>query len=141
MLSTSSSSNVAGNADRVEVTNQPARVAQQRLTALDLGPATRQAPLAIVARAMAATDAGRAARIIFDAERMAQSIPDPNGKGSALAAVAEGLTAIDLNHAERLAQSITTANSRALALAAVAKALTIPGASDAADTPGHPAMR
>jgi hypothetical protein len=51
MLSTSRSSNVAGNADRVEVTNQPARVAQQRLTALGLGPATRQAPLAIFARA------------------------------------------------------------------------------------------
>ena len=39
---------------------------------------------------MAATDPGRAARLIADAERLAQSIPDPSGKASALAAVAEG---------------------------------------------------
>ena len=85
---------------------------------------------------MAATDPGRASRLIADAERLAQSIPDPNGKASALAAVAEGLAATDVNHAERLAQSITTASSRALALAAVAKALTAagPGPGHVADT-------
>ena len=84
---------------------------------------------------MSATDPGRAARLIADAERLAQSIPDPNGKAAALAAVAEGLTATDLNHAERLAQSITTASSRAVALSAVAKALVTgdpgPGADSA----------
>jgi hypothetical protein len=57
---------------------------------------------------------------------MAQPIPDPDRKASALAPVAEGLAAIDSAHAELLAQSIATAAARAPALAAVAKALTAP---------------
>jgi len=79
--------------------------------------------LAAVGRALAVTDAGRAERLIADAERSAQSIPVPDRKGSALAAVAAALAAVDPEHAERLAQSIPGASWRAPALAAVARAL------------------
>jgi hypothetical protein len=74
---------------------------------------------------MAATNPRRAARLIVDAEHLAQGIPDPVRKAAALAAVVQGLAATDAERAERLAQVITDPSFRAPALAAAAKALAI----------------
>ena len=72
----------------------------------------------------------RAARLIADAERTAQSITDEYSKASALTSVARVLAAADPDRAarlvadaERTAQSITDEYSKALALTSVAKAL------------------
>jgi hypothetical protein len=51
MRNTSRSADVTGTANSVEVPIKPVRVAKQRLTGLGQGPATTQAPLAIVIRA------------------------------------------------------------------------------------------
>ena len=72
---------------------------------------------------MTGTDPARADRLIYDAEHLAQAIPDPVRKASALAAVVEGMAASDPDRAERLAQAITDPSGRAPALAAAAKAL------------------
>jgi len=71
------------------------------------------------ARAPVRGDPGRAARVIADAERTAQSITDEDAKPFALAAVAEALAGTDPGRAERIAQSITNAS----ALANLAKVL------------------
>ena len=74
---------------------------------------------------MATTNRRRADRLIYDAEHLAQAIPDPVRKAAALAAVVQGLAAIDADHAERLGQVIVNPRFRAPALAAAAKALAI----------------
>jgi hypothetical protein len=75
--------------------------------------------LAAIARALAATDPGRAARLAAEAESAAQFV---FGDG-ALVAVAVALAATDPDRAERIAQSITDEYSRPRALADVAVAL------------------
>lgn len=79
--------------------------------------------LAVIAQAVAATDARRAVRLAADAERIAQSVSDPDKKASALAVAAGPLAAADEGRAESAAQSIPHAEWKASALAAVAKAL------------------
>ncbi len=69
------------------------------------------------------TGAQRAARLIGDAERIAQSITNKYWKASALAEVATALAAIDPDRAEHIARSITSESSKATALAEVAAAL------------------
>jgi len=69
------------------------------------------------------TGAQRAARLIGDAERIAQSITNKYWKASALAEVATALAATDPDRAERIARSITSESSKATALAEVAAAL------------------
>jgi serine/threonine protein kinase len=71
------------------------------------------------------TGAQRAARLIDDAERIAQSITNKYWKASALAAVATALAATDPDRAEHIARSITTESSKATALAEVATALAV----------------
>ena len=68
---------------------------------------TKASALASIAGAVAATDPDRAARLIADAERFAQSITGKTAKASALASVAEAVAATDPDRAERIAQSIT----------------------------------
>jgi hypothetical protein len=82
--------------------------------------------LASIARALAATDPGRA-------ERIAQSITDDYPKASALASIARALAATDpgraarlIADAERIAQSITDDYLKASALASIARALADP---------------
>ena len=69
------------------------------------------------------TGAQRAARLIGDAERIAQSITNKYWKASALAEVATALAATDPDRAEHIARSITSESSKATALAEVATAL------------------
>ena len=69
------------------------------------------------------TGAQRAARLIGDAERIAQSITNKYWKASALAEVAAALAATDPDRAERIARSITDKSEKATALAEVAAAL------------------
>jgi hypothetical protein len=77
-----------------------------------------------VAAALAASDPDRAARLITDAERIAQSITTRKGsKGEALAHVAAALAGTDPDRAVGIAQSITTEGSKASALADIATAL------------------
>jgi hypothetical protein len=57
--------------------------------------------------AVAATDPDRAARLIADAERVAQSITNELLKAIAFTYIAWALTAIDPDRAERTARSIT----------------------------------
>ena len=61
---------------------------------------------------MAATDPGRAARLLANAERIANSITDESSKASALSGVAEALAATDPDRAERIANSITDESRR-----------------------------
>jgi hypothetical protein len=88
--------------------------------------------LAAIAGTLAATDPGRAARLLADAERIAQSITDESDKARALAAIAKALAATDPDRAERIAQSITREGWKAFALADIAKALaaTDPGRAE-----------
>jgi len=51
MLSTSKGANFTESANRVEVTFEPRRAAQQRLRAVGIEPATTELPLAVVMRA------------------------------------------------------------------------------------------
>ena len=69
------------------------------------------------------TGAQRAARLIRDAERIAESITNKYWKASALAEIAAALAATDPDRAEHIARSITSESSKATALAEVAKAL------------------
>ena len=69
------------------------------------------------------TGAQRAARLIGDAERIAQSITNKYWKASALAEVATALATTDPDRAEHIARSITSESSKATALAEVATAL------------------
>jgi hypothetical protein len=69
------------------------------------------------------TGAQRAARLIGDAEQIAQSITNRYWKASALAEFAAALAATDPDRAERIARSITSESSKATALAEVAAAL------------------
>ena len=78
----------------------------------------------------ARNDPARAARLLADAERIANSITDESSKASALSGVAEALAATDpdraarlLTDAERIANSITDESSKAAALSGVAEAL------------------
>ena len=73
----------------------------------------------------AATDPGRAARLLTDAERLANSLTGDNEKAPALSSVAEALAAIDPDRAERIANSLTRKykDVKASALSRVAKAL------------------
>ena len=63
--------------------------------------------LARVARAVAADDPGRAARLTTDAVRVAQSVSDEGSKALALVLIAGSVAAIDPGHAEDIARSIT----------------------------------
>src|SRR5271166_3159555 len=70
------------------------------------------------------------ARLLTDAERIANSITDESSKTSALSDIAKGLAATDpgraarlIADAERTAQSITSGSSKAKALAGLAKGL------------------
>ncbi len=81
------------------------------------------------AKALAATGPDRAARLLADAERTAQSVTDDYWKAIALASIAEALAATDpdraarlLADAERTAQSLTDDSSKASALASIAEA-------------------
>ena len=76
-----------------------------------------------MAKAVAATDPGRAARLAGDAERIANSITDKDAKAWALSGVAEAMAATDPDRAERIANSITSESAKALALSSIAKAL------------------
>jgi hypothetical protein len=87
------------------------------------GEGAKAQALVTIADAVAATDSGRAARLTDDAERLAQSIPDPAVKAAALTAVVQGLATADPDRAERLARAITDPGYRAPALAAVASAV------------------
>jgi serine/threonine protein kinase len=71
------------------------------------------------------TGAKRAARLIDDAERNAQSITNKYWKASALAEVVAALAATDPDRAEHIARSITSESSKANALAEVAAALAV----------------
>jgi hypothetical protein len=71
------------------------------------------------------TGAKRAARLIDDAERNAQSITNKYWKASALAEVVAALAVTDPDRAERIARSITSESSKANALAEVAAALAV----------------
>jgi prophage antirepressor-like protein len=88
--------------------------------------------LADIAKVLAATDPDRAAQLIADAERAAQSITSRYKKALTLTDVAEALAATDpdraaqlIADAERAAQSITSKNKKAVALADVAEALAV----------------
>jgi hypothetical protein len=78
--------------------------------------------LAKIAGAVAATDPGRAAQLIADAERTAQSITREFLKASALASIAGAVAATDPNRAERMTQSITDVRQKASALVMIAEA-------------------
>ena len=53
------------------------------------------------------TDPDRAARLIADAERIAQSLPDDESKAQLLGKIAQALAATDPDRAERIVRSIT----------------------------------
>ena len=78
--------------------------------------------LAHVARAVAADDPGRAARLTTDAVRVAQSISDEGSKAVALARIAGSVAATDPGRAEDIARSITYEDA-AVVLASVARAM------------------
>jgi hypothetical protein len=61
-----------------------------------------------------------AARLLADAERIANSIADETPKAWALSAVASTLAAAEPDRAEHIANSITDETTKASALAAVA---------------------
>jgi hypothetical protein len=67
--------------------------------------------------------AGCAARLLADAERIANSITGESSKAWALTGVAEALAVTDPDRAERIANSITEEPSKAMAPSGVAKAL------------------
>ena len=71
----------------------------------------------------ARNDPDRTARLLTDAERIADSITDGHWKAQVLTDVARALAATDPDRAERIASSITDRHLRARALADVAKAL------------------
>ena len=78
----------------------------------------------------ARNDLDRAARLLTDAERMANSITDESSKALALSRIAQALAATDPDRAarlstdaERIANSITDKPSKALALSRIAQAL------------------
>ena len=79
--------------------------------------------LAEVAKALAATDPDRAARLMADADASARSITSESSKATALAEIARALAATDPDRAERIAQSITSEYLKASVLAEVATAL------------------
>ena len=92
--------------------------------------AAKASALSDIAKALAATDPDRAARLLADAERIANSITDESSKASALSGIAEALAATDpdraarlLADAERIANSITDEYSKASALSDIAQAL------------------
>jgi hypothetical protein len=89
--------------------------------------------LAAVAKALMATDPGRAGRLVVDAERVAQSVDGDSGRSLALAAVAGPLALTDPGRAERAIASITGDRAKAQALAAVAAALAPTDAGRAAE--------
>lgn len=66
---------------------------------------------------------GSAARLVADAERIAQPITPEDSKASALAIIAGALAAINPDRALQTAQSITRDLPRVSAFARVAKAL------------------
>jgi prophage antirepressor-like protein len=80
-----------------------------------------------IATAMAATNPGRAARLLDDAERTAQSITNERDKALALRDIATAMAATNpgraarlLDDAERTARSITNERDRVLALCEIA---------------------
>ena len=73
-----------------------------------------------VAAAVAAADPDRAARLLTDAENIAQSITDPHKKALRLGDVAVTVAATDPDRAERIAQSITDLDEKVLTLHVVA---------------------
>jgi hypothetical protein len=92
--------------------------------------------LTVVARALAATDPGRAGRLIADIERFAQSLPDQSRldemwKAQLLALVVSPLAALDPDRAERLAESISPIRrEQALGYVAEAVAASDPGRAE-----------
>ena len=89
----------------------------------------RAPALAWIAKALAATDPPRAARLIADAEDSAELVTgdewntDSWVRAGTLAAVVKSLAATNPDHAERIAQSIPNEHVKAEALADIAKAL------------------
>jgi TIR domain len=89
----------------------------------------RAPALAWIAKALAATDPPRAARLIADAEDSAELVtgdefnPDSWVRAGTLAALVRTLAATNPDHAERIAQSIPNEHVKAEALADIAKAL------------------
>ncbi|HZI72908.1 MAG TPA: hypothetical protein VFD73_02600, partial [Gemmatimonadales bacterium] len=67
--------------------------------------------------------AARAARLLADAERIANSITDETPKAWALSAVASTLAATEPDRAEHIANSITDETAKASALGVVAAAV------------------
>jgi hypothetical protein len=68
-------------------------------------------------------DGARAARLVADAEAIANSLTDEISKGWALLNVAEALTVTNPDRAEHIARSITNEYIKASALSSVSKAL------------------
>jgi hypothetical protein len=68
-------------------------------------------------------DEGGAARLLTDAERIANSITDEDSKAWALSTIAGALAATDPDRAERIANSITDELSKASALRSIAEGL------------------
>ena len=76
--------------------------------------------LAVIAKVVAATDRDRAARLIADAERIVQSIPEEDfWYDSARADIAMAVAATDPDRAERIAQSIWDDYEKATVIANV----------------------
>ena len=73
----------------------------------------------------AQNDVVRAARLLAEAERIANSITEESSKAWALGAVAEALAVTDPDRAEGIANSITEESSKAWALSDVAGALAL----------------
>ena len=75
----------------------------------------------------ARNDPARAARLLADAERIANSITDESSKASALSGIAKALAATDPDraaaHEPNIANSITDESTKASALSGIAKAL------------------
>jgi hypothetical protein len=75
------------------------------------------------ARRMASRDRTDRARLLTDAERIVQSIPDDYSKSPALRGIAEALAATDPDRTEDIARSIIHDAPKALALSGVANSL------------------
>jgi TIR domain len=68
-------------------------------------------------------DTARAARLLDDAERIANSITKEDAKAYALSNMAEAVAVTDPDRAEGIAKSITSEHVKVLALSGIAKAL------------------
>jgi hypothetical protein len=72
-----------------------------------------------VARVVAVSDPARAARLLGEAERIANFLTDESAKGSALRDLAVAVAVRDPDRAERIANSITGKFEKAQALSII----------------------